>query len=89
MKRFKDRIHQIVKHRIPLILEQLIGQVNPIIRDNSFAAVGYPRPVFFKLDWLVWARCYRWSRRLRCLMKGDNSAVGGKTSRAESTGASG
>ena len=66
MKRFKDRIRQIVKHRTPLTLEQLIDQVNPIIRGwrNYFAAAGYPRQVFFKLDWFVCARFYRWSRRL-------------------------
>lgn len=66
MKRFKDQIRQIVKHRTPLTLEQLIDRVNPIIRGwrNYFAAVGYPRQVFFKLDWFVCARFYRWSRRL-------------------------
>lgn len=66
MKRFKDQIRQIVKHRTPLTLEQLIDRVNPIIRGwrNYFVAVGYPRQVFFKLDWFVCARFYRWSRRL-------------------------
>ena len=55
-----------MKHRTPLILEQLIGQVNPLIRGwrNYFSGVGYPRQVFFKLDWFVCARFYRWSRRL-------------------------
>jgi RNA-directed DNA polymerase len=66
MAHFKDRIRQIVKHRTSLTLAQLIARVNPIIRGwhNYFAVVGYPRAVFFKLDWFVVARFYRWSRRL-------------------------
>ena len=66
MAHLKDRIRRIVKHRTSLTLEQLIDRVNPIIRGwrNYFAAVGYPRSVFFKLDWFVCARFYRWSRRL-------------------------
>lgn len=65
MKRFKNQIRQIVKHRTPLTLEQLIDQVNPLIRGwrTYFAALGYPRQVFFKRDGLVCARCYRGSRR--------------------------
>jgi RNA-directed DNA polymerase len=63
---FKDKIRHIVKHRTSLTLVQLIDRVNPIIRGwrNYFAGVGYPRAVFFKLDWFVCARFYRWSRRL-------------------------
>lgn len=66
MASFKDQIRQVVKHRTSLTLEQLIAQVNPIIRGwrNYFARVGHPRTVFFKLDWFVNARFYRWSRRL-------------------------
>lgn len=66
MAHFKDQIRQIVKHRTSLTLEQLIARVNPIIRGwrNYFAAIGYPRAVFFQLDWFVCARFYRWSRRL-------------------------
>jgi hypothetical protein len=66
MARFKDRIRQIVKHRTSLTLEQLIDRVNPVIRGwrNYFAAVGSPHAAFFKLDWFVCARFYRWSRRL-------------------------
>ena len=63
---FKDKIRHIVKHRTSLTLVQLIDRVNPIIRGwrNYFAGAGYPRAVFFKLDWFVCARFYRWSRRL-------------------------
>lgn len=66
MAHFKDQIRHIVKHRTSLTLVQLIDRVNPIIRGwrNYFAALGYPRAVFFKLDWFVCARFYRWSRRL-------------------------
>ncbi len=66
MAHFKDQLRHIVKHRTSLTLIQLIDRVNPIIRGwrNYFAAVGYPRTVFFKLDWFVCARFYRWSRRL-------------------------
>lgn len=66
MAHFKEAIRHIVKHRTSLTLVQLIDRVNPIIRGwrNYFAAVGYPRAVFFKLDWFVCARFYRWSRRL-------------------------
>ena len=66
MAHFKDPIRQIVKHRTSLTLVQLIDRVNPIIRGwrNDFAAGGYPRAVFFKLDGFVCARFYRWSRRL-------------------------
>lgn len=66
MAQFKDKIRDIVKHRTSLTLDQLIARVNPVIRGwrNYFAAVGYPRAVFFKLDWFVCARFYRWSRRL-------------------------
>jgi group II intron reverse transcriptase/maturase len=66
MAHFKEQIRQIVRHRTSLTLAQLIARVNPIIRGwrNYFAAVGYPRAVFFKLDWFVCARFYRWSRRL-------------------------
>lgn len=66
MAHFKEKIRLIVKHRTSLTLVQLIDRVNPIIRGwrNYFAGVGYPRAVFFKLDWFVCARFYRWSRRL-------------------------
>lgn len=66
MAQFKDRIRQIVKHRTPLTLGQLIDRVNPIIRGwgNYFAAAGHPRAVFYILNRFVQSRFYRWSRRL-------------------------
>ena len=64
--KFKDKIRSIIKHRTPLSLGQLIARVNPIIRGwrNYFAAIGNSREVFFRLDWFICARFYRWSRRL-------------------------
>lgn len=62
--KFKDKLRGIVKHRTSLTLDQLIQRVNPIIRGwkQYFCAIGYPRSVFFKLDWFVVGRFYRWSR---------------------------
>ena len=65
-KKFKDAIRDIVKHRTSKILEELIKVVNPIIRGwkNYFAQCGYPKSVFFKMDWFVVGRFYRWAKRL-------------------------
>jgi hypothetical protein len=64
--KFKDMIRGIVKHRTSRNLEELIAAVNPVIRGwrNYFSQCGYPKHVFFKMDWFVVARFYRWSRRL-------------------------
>lgn len=65
-KKFKEAIRQIVKHRTWRTLDELIAKVNPIIRGwyNYFRGVGYPRQVFFKMDWFLVGRFYRWSKRL-------------------------
>jgi len=65
-KKFKEAIRQIVKHRTSRTLDELIAKVNPIIRGwhNYFHGIGYPRQVFFKLDWFIVSRFYRWSKRL-------------------------
>ena len=59
-------IRQIVKHRTSRTLDELIAKVNPIIRGwyNYFHGIGYPRQVFFKLDWFIAGRFYRWAKRL-------------------------
>ena len=64
--KFKNTIRGIVKHRTSRNLEKLIAAVNPVIRGwrNYFSQCGYPKHVFFKMDWFVVARFYRWSRRL-------------------------
>ena len=64
--KFKNTIRGIVKHRTSRNLEELIAAVNPVIRGwrNYFSQCGYPKRVFFKMDWFVVARFYRWSRRL-------------------------
>jgi group II intron reverse transcriptase/maturase len=65
-KKFKDAIRQIVKHCASKCLEQLIAEVNPILRGwkNYFSQCGYPQRVFFKMDWFVVGRFYRWAKRL-------------------------
>ena len=66
MESFKEKIRQVVKHRTSLPMGQLIFKVNRIITGwfNYFHSVGYPRDVFFKLDWFVVARFYKWARKL-------------------------
>jgi group II intron reverse transcriptase/maturase len=73
-ERFKAAIRDIVKHRTSLTLRELISKVNPIVRGwrNYFNSCGYPNRIFFKMDWFVVARFYRWANRLsqrrsRCL----------------------
>ncbi len=63
-KKYKDAIRDIVKHRTSATLDVLVARVNSITRGwkNYFGKVGYPRTIFFKLDWFVVARFYRWSR---------------------------
>jgi len=63
--KLKGEIGNIVKHRTSLTLEQLIARVNPILRGwrNYFQAAGYPRQVFFQIDWYVVGRFYRWSKK--------------------------
>ena len=63
-KKFKDKLRQIVKHRTSLTLDVLIYRVNQVIRGwkNYFGKVGYPRKVFFMMDWFVVKRFYLWSR---------------------------
>jgi group II intron reverse transcriptase/maturase len=65
-KKFKCVIRDIVKHRTMKSLEELIMEVNPIILGwkNYFQQCGYPQKVFFKMDWFVSGRFYRWARRL-------------------------
>lgn len=76
-KKFKDAIREIVKHRTSKRLDQLIAEVNLIMRGwkNYFARCGYPQKVFFKMDWFVVGRFYRWAKRLsqrssKCLTPG-------------------
>lgn len=79
--RFKATIREIVKHRTSLTLSQLIAKVNPIVRGwrNYFNSCGYPCRVFFRMDWFVVARFYRWAKRLsqrrsKCLIRSCGQA---------------
>ncbi len=62
--KFKEKIREIVKHRTSHTTDVLIQRVNRIIRGwkNYFGKVGYPRKVFFMMDWFVVKRFYLWSR---------------------------
>jgi len=62
--KFKEAVRDIVKHRTSQILEVLVERANRVIRGwkQYFGKVGYPRKIFFMLDWFVVARFYRWSR---------------------------
>ena len=64
-EKLKENIRGVVKHRTSLTLEQLIARVNRILRGwhNYFKELGYPRSVFFKMDWFVIGRFYRWSMK--------------------------
>ena len=64
--RFKAAIREIVKHRTSLTLDRLIAKVNAIVRGwrNYFKSCGYPNRIFFRMDWFVVARFYRWANRL-------------------------
>jgi group II intron reverse transcriptase/maturase len=64
--KFKNTIRGIVKHRASKGMLELIKAVNPVIRGwkNYFSQCGYPKRVFFKMDWFVVGRFYRWSKRL-------------------------
>lgn len=63
-KKFKDNIRNIVKHRTSKTLEKLIEEMNPIIDGwkNYFVRCGYPKQVFFKMDWFIVGRFYRWAK---------------------------
>lgn len=63
-KRFKDKIRSIICHRNPQTADILVSRTNRLVRGwkQYFGAVGYPRQVFFKLDWFTVGRFYRWSR---------------------------
>ena len=75
---FKEKIRYIVKHRTSRTLDRLIFLVNRITTGwcNYFRSVGYPRDVFFKMDWFVVARFYKWARKLsqrRCKRFSQNA----------------
>jgi group II intron reverse transcriptase/maturase len=63
-KKYKEELRNIVKHRTSQTMDVLIARVNRINRGwkNYFSKVGYPREVYFKLDWFVVGRFYRWSQ---------------------------
>ena len=63
-KKLKNTLRELVKHRTLLTIDVLISRVNRVLSGwkNYFGKVGYPRQVFFKMDWFLVARFYRWSK---------------------------
>lgn len=63
-EKLKNTLRDIVKHRTSQTLEVLIARVDRVLIGwrNYFGKIGYPRQVFFKMDWFLVARFYRWSR---------------------------
>ena len=63
---FKTAVRDVVKHRTSRTMGQLIAEVNLIVRGwrNYFQSCGYPDRIFFKMDWFLVGRFYRWSRKL-------------------------
>jgi hypothetical protein len=66
INRFKDRVRQLTKRRIPLSTEQIIAEMNPIVRGwGEYYKRSRVRKLFTQLDaWIVrrlWShRCKRW-----------------------------
>ena len=64
--RFKDQIRQRTKRRVPLSTEQIIAELNPIVRGwGQYYKRSHARKLFTQLDaWIVrrlWShRCKRW-----------------------------
>jgi group II intron reverse transcriptase/maturase len=66
--RFKDRIRQLTKRRVPLSTEQIIAELNPIVRGwGQYFKRSHVRKLFTHLDaWIVrrlWSHRYK---RWRC-----------------------
>jgi RNA-directed DNA polymerase len=66
MDRFKDQVRQLTKRRIPLSTEQIIAELNPIVRGwGHYYKRSHVRKLFTHLDaWIVrrlWShRCKHW-----------------------------
>jgi group II intron reverse transcriptase/maturase len=66
INRFKDRVRQLTRRRIPLSTDQIIAEMNPIVRGwGQYYKRSRVRKLFTQLDaWIVrrlWShRCKRW-----------------------------
>jgi RNA-directed DNA polymerase len=64
--RFKDQVRQLTKRRVPLSTDQIIAELNPILRGwGHYFKRSHVRKLFTQLDaWIVrrlWShRCKRW-----------------------------
>jgi len=64
IRRFKDRVRQLTKRRVPLSTEDLIGELNPLLRGwGHYYCKAHVRRLFNRLDrWIVhriWSHRYR------------------------------
>ena len=66
IKRIKDKIRNIVKHRTNLPLDELIRRLKYLVRGwrNYFYIKGMDKRIFYRLDFFMTGRFYRWSKRL-------------------------
>lgn len=66
LKRIKDKIRNIVKHRTRLTLDELVNRINYLVRGwrNYFYIKGMDKRVLYRLDYFMTGRFYRWSKRL-------------------------
>jgi hypothetical protein len=66
--RFKDRVRQLTKRRIPLSTEQIIAEMNPIVRGwGQYYKRSRVRKLFTQLDaWIVRRLWSHRSKRWRC-----------------------
>lgn len=64
IRRFKDRVRQLTKRRVPLSTEEIIGELNPLIRGwGQYYCKAHVRRLFNRLNrWIVhriWSHRYR------------------------------
>lgn len=66
IRRIKDKIRDIVKHRTSLTLNELVRRINYLVRGwrNYFYIKGMDKRIFYRLDYFMTGRFYRWSKRL-------------------------
>ena len=66
IKKFKEAIANIVKHKTSRTMQMMIIKINPIIRGwmNYFGYIGNFRDIFVKLDGYINKRFYKWAKRL-------------------------
>ena len=80
IRRFKDQVRQLTRRRVPLTTEELIEELNPVLRGwGQYYKRAHVRKLFHRLDgWIVrriWShRCKRW-RNVRLATAAGDQAV--------------